>query len=104
MTMDENLIQYYSKLARRVRKKRKYPSIKNFDDLIEFLKIEQEAEQFQFNIEHSGDSPEWRILALANLAGRPMVSASLKIDLLSKMQQKKLKEIIKDFYVLPSIS
>lgn len=86
--MDETLIPLYHKKALSIRRKRKYPSIENLEDLIEFLKIEQEVEQFQFEIEHSGDSPDWRVLALANLVGRPMVSASLMIALLSKIQQQ----------------
>ena len=84
--MDESLILHYYKKAISIRKKRKYPSPNNLDDLIRFLKIEQEVEQFQFDIEHAGDSPDWRVLALANLVGKPMVSASLMIDLLSKIQ------------------
>ena len=88
--MDENLLRHYHKKALNIRKRRKIPSIKNLDDLIEFLKLEQEVEQFQVDIEHSGDSPDWRVLALANFVGRPMVSASLMIDLLSKIRQNKI--------------
>ena len=89
--MDENFIQHYHKKALSIRKRRKYPSIESLDDLIKFLKIEQEVEQFQFDIEHSGDSPDWRVLALANLVGRPMVSASLMIDLLNNIQHQSKK-------------
>lgn len=89
--MDENLIPHYYKKALNIRKKRKYPSVKSLDDLIEFLKIEQEVEQFQFDIEHSGDSPDYRVLALADLVGRPMISASLMIDLLDQIQQQDKK-------------
>lgn len=86
--MDENLFPHYLQKAKKIRSRRKYPSIKTLDDLKNFLKIEQEVEQFHFEIEHSGGPEDWRILPLLNFVGRPMITASLMLTLLNQIESQ----------------
>ena len=86
--MDENFFPHYIQKAKKIRSRRKYPSIKTLEDLKAFLKIEQEVEQFHFEVEHSGGPEDWRILLLLDFVGRPMISASLMLTLLNQIENQ----------------
>lgn len=90
--MDNSLFLHYSQIAENIKNRRKIPSIKTLDDLKDFLKVEEDVERFHSEIEHSGDAEDWRLLPLLNFVGRPMVTASLMLNLLNQIE----KEISKD--------
>ena len=93
--MDESLIAYYKRqsMLLKERDKRILPtSVNTLDELIDFLELEKDLEQYQNDIEHSGDSPDSRVLILAECVRKPIITPTLMLDMVKRIKYAQKKE------------